>query len=195
MVEPDKSCRATISPAHLGASIYHHQTIPVTSRRYTIPKTNIHAKCVTDGWNMGFRSTVTALDVNKIADGEWRFSKVCNNTPLRCLLEDWLIKDATVPKQFVQFLRTEMANLGRSRVRNKLWRKSMSAGGDRVGRRLSVMAEAGTKGKGLVPRRQGKGLTREGRIVKIKGSWGWSGCAGDDTVMSIININAEGRVA
>jgi hypothetical protein len=120
----------------------------VTSRRYDIPKTNIHAQCVTDRWNVGFGTTATTLDVNKIANGEWRSSKVRNNTPLTGLLEDGPIKDATVSKPFVQFLRTETANLGRSRVWNELRRKSTSAGRYRVGGRLSMTAEAGAKGKG-----------------------------------------------
>ena len=93
-----------ITPAHPGAGVYHHQTITVPTRRLTVSKADIHAQSVANGRNLGFPTTTSTLDVHKIANTGWRFPQIDNVPPLSHLGKKGPIENATVAKQFVEFL-------------------------------------------------------------------------------------------
>lgn len=99
------------------------------------------------------------LDVDEVPNGQGWPSQVCDNTPLTGLLEDQPIKDMSVAKQLVQFIRAEATNQGGGRVGDKLRRQRPGAGGRGGCGGCRVTAEAGTKGKALKARGRRGGQT------------------------------------
>jgi hypothetical protein len=76
----------------------------VPTRRNPITKRNINTDGVTRRWDLSLAPSLSAFEIDKVPNWQRSLTKISNLPPLTYFLKGFPVKQASIAKQFVEFL-------------------------------------------------------------------------------------------